>query len=416
MPSRCRSQQRAAKAQAAGYFAEEIEPVIVPGGKAGPITVDKDEHLRPDTTMEALAKLKPFVRAARHHHRRQRVGRQRRRRRDDHRLGGGGEEARAHALRAHHRHGLGRRAAARHGHRAGAVDAEADGAVWAEDRRFRRDRIERGVRLAGAGLPAPARPSRRCRARQSERRRHRARPSARHVGHAARAHRGASDGASRAASARSPPCASASGRACRWRSSGSSERVIIDPARSEIRRWTRRRPRLETRLAFHRIEAGKPKGDTHVPMSAGYIPFHPNPSKPKYKPPAGAVDAHCHVFGPEAKFPFAPKRKYTPCDAPKETLFAAPRLPRLRQERDRAGDLPRHRQPRAGRCAGDLQQQGQGRGLRRRGDHRRGLEGARRRRRQGRALQLHQAAGQFDAEGRDAADRQRASPSSAGTS
>ena len=59
-----------------------------------------------------------------------------------------------------------------------------------------------------------------------------------------------------------------------------------------------------------------------MPMSPGYIPFHPNPSKPKYKPPAGAVDAHCHVFGPEAEFPFAPKRKYTPCDAPKEKLFA----------------------------------------------------------------------------------------------
>lgn len=57
-------------------------------------------------------------------------------------------------------------------------------------------------------------------------------------------------------------------------------------------------------------------------MSPGYIPFHPNPSKPKYKPPAGAVDAHCHVFGPEAKFPYAPERKYTPCDAPKERLFA----------------------------------------------------------------------------------------------
>jgi 2-pyrone-4,6-dicarboxylate lactonase len=56
-------------------------------------------------------------------------------------------------------------------------------------------------------------------------------------------------------------------------------------------------------------------------MSASYIPFHPNPSKPVFKPPAGAVDAHCHVFGPEAKFPFAPKRKYTPCDAPKETLW-----------------------------------------------------------------------------------------------
>src|SRR6202167_1528079 len=57
-------------------------------------------------------------------------------------------------------------------------------------------------------------------------------------------------------------------------------------------------------------------------MSPGYIPFHPNPSRPKYKPPPGAVDAHCHVFGPESKFPYAPGRKYTPCDAPKEKLFA----------------------------------------------------------------------------------------------
>ena len=59
-----------------------------------------------------------------------------------------------------------------------------------------------------------------------------------------------------------------------------------------------------------------------MPMSPGYIPFHPNPSKPKFRPPPGAVDAHCHVFGPEAKFPYAPERKYTPCDAPKEKLFA----------------------------------------------------------------------------------------------
>jgi 2-pyrone-4,6-dicarboxylate lactonase len=57
-------------------------------------------------------------------------------------------------------------------------------------------------------------------------------------------------------------------------------------------------------------------------MSEGYIPFHPNPSKPAYRPPPGAVDAHCHVFGPEARFPYAPERKYTPCDAPKERLFA----------------------------------------------------------------------------------------------
>ncbi len=52
-----------------------------------------------------------------------------------------------------------------------------------------------------------------------------------------------------------------------------------------------------------------------------YIPFHPNPSKPKFKAPAGSVDAHCHVFGPPGKFPYAPERKYTPVDAPKEKLF-----------------------------------------------------------------------------------------------
>ena len=57
-----RSQQRAGKAIAAGYFAEEIAPVTVPGGKAGPIIVDKDEHPRPETTLEGLSKLKPIVR------------------------------------------------------------------------------------------------------------------------------------------------------------------------------------------------------------------------------------------------------------------------------------------------------------------------------------------------------------------
>src|SRR5271156_4071886 len=57
-----RSQQRASKAAASGYFAEEIVPVSAPGGKAGPLTIDKDEHPRADTTLEGLAKLKPFVR------------------------------------------------------------------------------------------------------------------------------------------------------------------------------------------------------------------------------------------------------------------------------------------------------------------------------------------------------------------
>ncbi len=57
-----RSQQNAGKAIASGYFAEEIVAVQVPGGKAGPITVDKDEHPRPETTLEGLSKLRPIVR------------------------------------------------------------------------------------------------------------------------------------------------------------------------------------------------------------------------------------------------------------------------------------------------------------------------------------------------------------------
>jgi 3-oxoadipyl-CoA thiolase len=58
-----RSQQRAGKAMAAGFFEAEIVAVEVPGGKAGPVVVAKDEHPRRDTTLEGLAKLKPFVRS-----------------------------------------------------------------------------------------------------------------------------------------------------------------------------------------------------------------------------------------------------------------------------------------------------------------------------------------------------------------
>ena len=57
-----RSQQRAAAAQAAGHLAEEITPVIIPRKKGDPLVVDSDEHLRPDTMAEALAKLKGVVR------------------------------------------------------------------------------------------------------------------------------------------------------------------------------------------------------------------------------------------------------------------------------------------------------------------------------------------------------------------
>ena len=55
---------------------------------------------------------------------------------------------------------------------------------------------------------------------------------------------------------------------------------------------------------------------------ADWLAYHPSPSKPAYTPPPGAVDAHCHVFGPGDVFPYAPERKYTPVDAGKEQLFA----------------------------------------------------------------------------------------------
>ena len=54
----------------------------------------------------------------------------------------------------------------------------------------------------------------------------------------------------------------------------------------------------------------------------GWLDWYTGPSKPRFKLPAGAVDAHCHVFGPGNVFPYAPERKYTPCDASKEQLFA----------------------------------------------------------------------------------------------
>jgi 3-oxoadipyl-CoA thiolase len=57
-----RSQQRAGKAIASGYFAKEIVPVEIPGRKGEVVTVDKDEHPRPETTLEGLAKLKAIFR------------------------------------------------------------------------------------------------------------------------------------------------------------------------------------------------------------------------------------------------------------------------------------------------------------------------------------------------------------------
>ncbi len=54
----------------------------------------------------------------------------------------------------------------------------------------------------------------------------------------------------------------------------------------------------------------------------GWLDWHASPSRPRFRLPPDAVDAHCHVFGPGAQFPYAPERKYTPGDASKDQLFA----------------------------------------------------------------------------------------------
>jgi 2-pyrone-4,6-dicarboxylate lactonase len=67
------------------------------------------------------------------------------------------------------------------------------------------------------------------------------------------------------------------------------------------------------------MEPTKPDGFTITP---GWLDWYTGPSKPRFQLPPGAVDAHCHVFGPGDQFPYAPERKYTPCDASKDQLFA----------------------------------------------------------------------------------------------
>ncbi len=64
----------------------------------------------------------------------------------------------------------------------------------------------------------------------------------------------------------------------------------------------------------------------HVNDSPRMIPTckapDPNTRTPRFRPPPGACDAHCHIFGPADRYPYAPERTYTPPDAPLERFKA----------------------------------------------------------------------------------------------
>ena len=136
----------------------------------------------------------------------------------------------------------------------------------------------------------------------------------------------------------------------------------------------------------------------------------PNPSRPQLRRAARRVDAHCHVFGPGAEFPYAPERKYTPCDAPKEKLFALRDFLGFdrnvivqatchgNDNRALVDALPQSERPRARRRLG-----------RPRRDRSR-TRGDARRRRARHALQLRPAARRFHAARRAVRDRHRIAP------
>ena len=128
------SQQRAVAAIEAGRFADQIVPISVPQRKGEPLVVDRDEHPRADTTLEALARLQPGLQArGRHGHGRQQLRDQRRRVGGPAGRGGPCPRARPAPDGARRRHGRRRRRPGDHGRRPRAGHAQ--GARARRDRR-----------------------------------------------------------------------------------------------------------------------------------------------------------------------------------------------------------------------------------------------------------------------------------------
>ena len=131
-----------------------------------------------------------------------------------------------------------------------------------------------------------------------------------------------------------------------------------------------------------------------------------NPSRPRFVPPPGAVDAHCHVFGPDGRISVQPQGQISAAGCGAGHAVRTARPSRLLAQRHRPGELPRHRQ------CGDpgRHRQVERQSARRRGGRPRhlagGTETARRRRHARRPLQLPQAPGRQCAQGQVPRNRQ----------
>ena len=173
-----RSQQRAEAARQSGALAEEITPVAIAARKGAPLVVDKDEHPRPDTTLEALAALKPIVKANGTITAGNASG-----------VNDGAGAVLLASAEAVKRHGLKPKArvvaaaasgsgAPHHGHGTCSGNAQGAGVGGSYHRRYGRDRVERGFRFTSTGrAPRPEDSGRRS-PREPKRRSHRARSPA----------------------------------------------------------------------------------------------------------------------------------------------------------------------------------------------------------------------------------------------
>src|ERR671938_276951 len=109
------------------------------------------------------------------------------------------------------------------------------------------------------------------------------------------------------------PCAALLRGVVGRRLSGRAGAALYDP--TARRRASRFAQASHAGRSHGRFGPGEPMAETDHATCA---PYDPNPRRPRLQAPPGACDCHAHVFGPASRYPYSPKRGYTPPDAPFE--------------------------------------------------------------------------------------------------